>query len=74
MGKVGFRDVEVGCIFILSLNCHMALHKTLGVAAKIFLLETALRILCLNDHVMCQEILAGITNPSFFLEIVDQSL
>lgn len=57
---MGFRGGQVGFIFILSLNCHVALHKTLGSAASIFTSETALRILRLkaNHGALCKEILA----------------
>lgn len=73
---MGFRRGEVGFIFILSLSCHVALHKSLGIASSIFLLETALRILHLktNHHFICKEILAQTTNPLFFLEVIGESV
>jgi len=43
VAKAGLRGWELE--FILPLNCHVVLHKTLGIAALIFPLETALRIL-----------------------------
>lgn len=71
---VSFRLGKVGFIFILSLSSRVALHKSRGIAASIFLLETALRILHLktNHHFICKEILAQTTNPLFFLEVIGE--